>query len=321
MDKKTKLILQELDKNSRQSISHIAKSVGLKKETVNYIIKKLEKQGIIKGYFPLIHYFKLGANLFKLLLRYENLGEKGEKELINWLLKKQEVVWLGKTEGKWDLIITLRQEDIVKMYDLLKNFNKKFSKHIKEKQLLLSYGFEWFNEKYLFDGKFNYSVKMSQKDEKENIDEIDEKIISILEDNARTPIIEIAKEIKLTAQAIAKRIKILLKKEVIAGFKLRTSLSNLNKGYHQIFVSLKEFSKLDEILDYYKASEDCVFVMRYHGAYDFHLELITNSQNHFRKIIKNFREKWGSYVSDYSELTVFEEGKLRLSRGEIGELG
>ena len=316
MDKKTTQILKELDINSRQSISQIAKKVSLKKETVNYIIKKLEKQEIIRGYFPLINYFKLGSNLFKLLIRYEDLGEKGESDLISWLLKKQEVVWIGKTEGKWDLIITLRQGNIVKMYDLLEDFNKKFSKNIKEKQLLLSYEFKWFNEKYLFEGTKNYyEIAMKQEDEKEKIDEIGMKIISILESDARTPTIEIAKEIKLTAQAIAKRIKILLKKEIIAGFKLRTSLPNLNKGYHHIFVSLKDFSKIDEIIEYYKQSKDCVFVMKYHGNYDFHLELISNSQNHFREIMRNFREKFGNHVRDYSQLTIFEEERLGLSGG------
>jgi len=318
MDKKTTHILKELDINSRQSISQIAKKVSLKKETVNYIIKKLERQEIIRGYFPVINYFKQGSNLFKLLVRYEDLGEKGEKELIDWLLKKQEVVWIGKTEGRWDLIITLRKEEIAKMYDLLESFNKKFSKNIKEKQLLLSYEFKWFNEKYLFDDKKDYyDITILQKHKKEKIDEIDEKIISILEGNARTPIIEISKKVKLTAQAVAKRIKILLKKGIIAGFKLRVGLSNLNKGYHHLFVSLRDFSKLNEIIEYYKTSKDCVFIMKYYGSYDFHLELVSNSQNHFREIIKDFREKFGSYVADYSQLTIFEEKRLGLSgKGE-----
>lgn len=311
MDKKTTQILRELDKNSRQSNSKIAKNVGLKKETVNYIIKKLERNKIIKGYFALINYFKIKSNLFKLLIRYENLGEIGESKLINWLLKKEEVVWIGKTEGKWDLIITLRQKEIEKMYGLLESFNKVFSKNIKEKQLLLSYELKWFNEKFLYnDIKEYYSVTLNQTDEKVELDEIDNDIMNILEHNSRTPLIDIAKKVKLTAQATAKRIKILLKKQVIAGFKLRTNLEGLNKGYHHIFVSLRDFSKLDEIIGYYKTSKNCVFIMKYHGSYDFHLELISDSQKDFHDIIKNFRERFGNYVSDYSQLTILEDVKL-----------
>jgi DNA-binding Lrp family transcriptional regulator len=55
MNKKTTQILRELDLNSRQSNSKIAKKVGIRKETVNYIIKKLERDQIIKGYFSLIN--------------------------------------------------------------------------------------------------------------------------------------------------------------------------------------------------------------------------------------------------------------------------
>ncbi|MGV8151581.1 MAG: Lrp/AsnC family transcriptional regulator [Candidatus Nanoarchaeia archaeon] len=311
MDKKTNLILRELDINARQSNSRIAKNVGLKKETVNYIIKKLEKNKVIQGYFTLTNYFKLGLNIFKLLIRYENIGEKGESQLLDWLSKQEEVVWIGKAEGKWDLIITLRQKQIEKMYSLLEIFNKKFSKNIKEKQLLLAYELMWFNEKYLLnDSKNYYSIVLNPKDGIAEIDDIDEKIILLLENNSRIPIIEIAKEIRLTAQAIAKRIKILLKKGVIVGFKLRTNLASLDKGYHHIFISLRDFSKIDEIVSYYKSSKNCVFIMKYHGSYDLHLEWVSDSQNNFREIIRDFREKFGDYVSDYSQLTILEESKL-----------
>jgi Lrp/AsnC family transcriptional regulator for asnA, asnC and gidA len=232
-------------------------------------------------------------------------------ELINWLLKKEEVVWVGKVEGRWDLIITLRCEEIEELYALLENFNNKFGKNIKEKQLLLSYELIWFNEKYLFnDTKNYYSITLRQKDGRSDIDETDKKIISILEHNSRTQTIDIAKEVKLTAQAVAKRIKILLEKGVIAGFKLRNNLAALDKGYHHIFISLRDFSKIENIVSYYKMSKGCVFIMKYHGSYDLHLELVSDSQNDFRSIIKDFRERFGDYVSDYSQLTILEESKL-----------
>ena len=59
LSKKDKQVLKELDINSRQSISQIAKKTHINKETVNYTIKKLEKDEIIQGYFSLVNYFKL----------------------------------------------------------------------------------------------------------------------------------------------------------------------------------------------------------------------------------------------------------------------
>jgi Lrp/AsnC family leucine-responsive transcriptional regulator len=311
ISKKAAQIMRELDKNSRQSNAQIARKVGLKKETVNYIIKKLEKQGIIKGYFSLINYFKLDSKLFKLLIRYQNIGEKGESKIISWLENKKEVVWIGKTDGRWDLIITLRDFYIDKLYQFLEDFNEKFSRNIKEKQLLISYELEWLNEKYLYNNtKENYKIILNKQDKREKIDKIDEKIISILEHNARTPIISISSKINLTAQAIAKRIKNLVKKKMIAGFKLRTNLGKLEKGYHHIFISLKDFSKIKEIVDFYENSRDCVFIMKYHGIYDLHIEVVSDSQKEFRRFITEFRERFGNLASDYEHLTILEESKL-----------
>jgi len=193
----------------------------------------------------------------------------------------------------------------------LEKFNRSFSKNIKEKQLLIPYELIWMNEKYFSeDKKDNYIIRMKKTDQKEIIDKIDKKIINIIETNSRTSLIELSSKIKLTAQAISKRIKNLTRKKIISGFKLRTNHEKLEKGYHHIFISLKDFSKIDEIISYYEESKHCVFIMKYHGNYDFHMELISESQNDFRETIKDFREKFGDIISDYQHLTILEELKL-----------
>ena len=59
LDIKDKKILYELDMDARQSISSIAKRVGLSKEVVNYRIRRMEKEGLIDGYYAIIEYSKL----------------------------------------------------------------------------------------------------------------------------------------------------------------------------------------------------------------------------------------------------------------------
>jgi Lrp/AsnC family transcriptional regulator, leucine-responsive regulatory protein len=311
LNKKETQILKELDKNSRQSNSQIAKKVGMNKETVNYTIRKLEDQNIIRGYFSLVNYFKLGSNIFKLLIRFKDIGEKGEKKIIDWLIKKESVIWVGVIDGKWDIIIALRNNNLEKIYGILEDFNNLFSKNIQEKQLLIAYEMEWLNEKYLYlDKRENYNVNLNQRDKKETLDKIDLKIIYELELNARASLIKISSKIKLTAESIAKRIKNLVKKKIIAGFKIRLNAEKLGNKYAHLFVSLRDFSKIDEITAYYENLENCVFIMKYHGNYDLHLELIANSNKDFRKIISDFREKFGNSVSDYHLLTILEEFKL-----------
>ena len=63
--------------NARQSFREIGKKIRLSKEVVNYRIRNMEREGIIKGYYSLINMSKLGrfCNVFyikfkTLILKY-----------------------------------------------------------------------------------------------------------------------------------------------------------------------------------------------------------------------------------------------------------
>lgn len=311
LSQKDKKILKELDKDSRQSLVKIGKKTRISKETVNYIIKKLEKDGTIKGYFALINYFKLGVNVFKLLVKYGNMGIEEERDISKWILKNPEVIWAAETEGKWDLIITIREPSLERIYSLLSEFNTKFSKNIQERQLLIAYELEWLNEKYLYINKKENFIDLSrQGDEVIDIDEKDKKIIEIIEHDARIPTVKIASKLKLTAEATSRRIRNLVRKGVISRFKLRVNLERLNKNYHHVFISLKDFSKIEQIVSYYENSRNCVFIMKYHGNYDLHLEVITDSQKEFKELIRELREKFGNIISDHQNISIIKEYKL-----------
>ena len=69
IDLKDRKILYELDFDSRQSYRSIGKKVGLSKDIVASRVKKLEEDGIIKKYYTVIDYSKLGYEYFKVDLK------------------------------------------------------------------------------------------------------------------------------------------------------------------------------------------------------------------------------------------------------------
>ena len=82
LDIKDRKILYELDINARQSFSEISKKVRLSKEVVNYRIKRLEKLGIVKGYYALINISRLGYMCNRFLIKLKNATPKKEQEII-----------------------------------------------------------------------------------------------------------------------------------------------------------------------------------------------------------------------------------------------
>ena len=81
-------ILAELEKNSRQSFSQIAKNLNMSKEVVNYHVKKLKKEGIITRFFAEINLHKLGLQVYKVYFQFQNVNDTKEKEMYIYFAEK-----------------------------------------------------------------------------------------------------------------------------------------------------------------------------------------------------------------------------------------
>jgi len=118
-DKTDAKILKVVTENSRLSYRKIAKKIGVSTLTVLTRMKKMEENGVIKGYSALIDHKKLGLNLTALIEVKTTKGHivLGEKLLAG--LENVYGVW-GVT-GQTDVIILAKFADT----DMLSQFAKK----------------------------------------------------------------------------------------------------------------------------------------------------------------------------------------------------
>ena len=114
MDEKDELILQVLEKNARLSSRAIAEKVGLPISTVHRRERRLERDGVIKGYKAVIEYEKtkrpIGAYLFiNIAETIPNKGHIPKKKIINKILKYREVQKLVDVQGtNFDILVKAR---------------------------------------------------------------------------------------------------------------------------------------------------------------------------------------------------------------------
>ncbi len=104
------------------------------------------------------------------------------------------------------------------------------------------------------------------------IDEIDRKIIEILQQDARTPNSEIAKEIGIVPSATAERIKKLIQRGLVEGYSVRLNPESIGLGQVAfIFVKADEevrackvalsLAAIPEVLEVHNiAGEDCYLI-------------------------------------------------------------
>ncbi|MBI2665483.1 Lrp/AsnC family transcriptional regulator, partial [Candidatus Woesearchaeota archaeon] len=104
-DKKDLQILNLLSNNARMSSVEVAQKLKISPNTAMFRIKNMKKSGLLLGFKPLIHLDKLDYTNYKALIKLQNITEKKEKQIINYLKSNANVVVIIKLIGSWDFEI------------------------------------------------------------------------------------------------------------------------------------------------------------------------------------------------------------------------
>ena len=139
-----------------------------------------------------------------------------------------------------------------------------------------------------------------------NLDKVDQKIIEILNDNARTPSKEIASELKksghdVSDRTIRKRIERLEKSGIIKGYKaVLTDVSGINE-YQVVLMKIKPSKSLeavkDSIKEFITKLDNYLLVANMDGEWNMLVIIQLNSEksNTAQKIVEKFSEELIDY--------------------------
>lgn len=139
-----------------------------------------------------------------------------------------------------------------------------------------------------------------------NLDKVDQKIIEILNKNARTPSKEIATELKnsghdVSDRTIRKRIERLEKSGIIKGYRaVLTDVAGSNK-YDSVFMKLKPTKSLKmtkkSIVDYVSGLQNYLFVASLESEWNLLVVMKVESEN--SNPVQRIVEKFSDDLIDY----------------------
>jgi len=113
IDRIDRLILKELQMDSRKTLKEIAKRIGLPITTIHSRIKRLENQGIIKNYTVIVDHVKLGmpvtAFIFASFSKTEGVSQR---EIVKQIGKLPNVQEVHIITGDWDILIKVKGKDV-----------------------------------------------------------------------------------------------------------------------------------------------------------------------------------------------------------------
>lgn len=293
IDMKDNKILYELEKNARQPISHLAKKVRLSKETTGYRIKRLEKEKIIPGYFTVINPAAFGNDLYRLFFKFQNTTPKKEEEIIHYLSRIPSITRLCTVEGPWDLTASIMAKDTFEFKQIYDEFANRYGKYIEQKNIIIVTKIYHFLHNLLFNvNDRSYSV-YQQKEKNAKLDKTDEKIIKILRKDCRIPTLEIAKKLKLSANAVKNRIKRLLKERAIISFRIKVQDSPFGYQHFHILLTLQDIDKekKDGLIKSLIENSHVYFIIESVGA-DLEFECHAKNISELYKLLKDLRNKF-----------------------------
>ncbi|MCX6778357.1 MAG: Lrp/AsnC family transcriptional regulator [Candidatus Micrarchaeota archaeon] len=314
LDLKDRRILYELDTNSRRSFSEIGKKVGLSKEVVNYRVKRLTQEGIIKGFTAAINIGKLGYTSFRLYVRLSGATPSKEAEIVQYLVKTKIVQWVASAEGNWHIAFWVCTKTISEFNNFYRTFFSKYVKYIDEHRLGI------WTKCFLFRRAFILGIKEDSTEpdifitcpENLPLRSSDLKILKILVADARTPTVEIAKKTGLSPKSVDSRIKLMKDSGVIVNFRTIFDLGKLGITYYKVNFSLRSLDKdkVKSLKEYAHLNPNVVYDNETLGGWDFEIDVQTFGDEEFESFMDEFRTRFSNVIRSYEILKFRKEHKF-----------
>lgn len=313
IDRKDRKILYELDRDSRQAFSALAKKVGLSKDSVFYRVEKMKEKGIIKGFHTLINVGKLGFYSFRLYLKFENIDPKKKEEIIEFLKKEKIVMWIVSIDGKYDLGLWILSKSIAEVSELYKKIINKFPTHILDKSLTLFSKVSYYTREYILEGKNSKKeVDFVMNQDPQKLDNLDLRILKSLSLDPRISLVNLSHKLNSNPKTIISRIKKLEENKIILGYKTFIDLDMLGYKYYKLHLNLNNASekKIHELKDFITSHPNIVYDNEILGGDNIEVEIQTENINTLREIINSILEKYKGMIKNYFYMSFFKEHKF-----------
>jgi len=303
LDVTDRKILSELDKNCRIPNSLLAKKVSKSREAVKYRIQQLRKRGILTGFITAINPNKLGYYLFKVYLKLENIQEERER-FFAALEKKKEIYWLGISDGAFDCVFAILAKSIPGYYRQINNLLSEWEHLIISKILGTMVDTKQYNKKFFLNETGGEYVTFGGDVVQSTIDELDYHILTILANDARIPLTQLARNVSSTIEIVRGRIKKLEKQGVILGYRIAVDFTRLDLEFFKLFVYFRKISAEDEraLAEWLRTHPKSLYYIRSLAPWEIEPEFVVENYNEFNAIVNDLRKRFPHVIRNYEHL-------------------
>jgi len=307
MDQQTKLdskdyeILRELDKDFRQNFSKIAKKVKLSKNSVSLRYKKLKD--LMLHNLVGINNKVLGYTEVRIYCTFNYYDVETEKRLIDEIEKSQNIIWLARYYGQYDVCICFLVKDIDDFVTQMNRLNQKLSDKINIKHTQIACKNFYFRYNFIHKKPICTHYEICEKSQRKKINNSDKKILQQVKYDPRMHLIDIAEKTGMTIKTVSTRLKELEKEGIIMGYFMTLNITKFNHNTFKLLIRLNNLSQYKEFEKYLCSLKNIKYAIRMSGLWDYEVDFIFPTIRELQDQIDEIKMVFPNLLKEYSILS------------------
>ena len=307
------ILLAELEDNARKPLSKLAKILRISQQLLSYRLQSLQKRNILAGYYTQINFTMFGYTRYRTMIRLSNYSNKKIVEMVAYLKEHPNVQWFVECGGRWDYLVNFMAKNIIQFSNFLKDFRCTFPKQIRNVDVLtavevIELGRAYFIKSHRDVADLSY---FGRDFEAQKIDNFDFKILDLISENARMTSAQISEKLGVSPNTVSLRIKNMVKKDVIRGFKPQIHLENTPYSTYKALIKFQNYTEEREvdIINFVKTDVNVVAIIKLIGQWDFEVEFEVDSREAMLNLTRTFRDEFKDVIKEFDVIPLYHEYK------------
>jgi len=281
---------------------------------ISYRIKRMEEEGIIRGYRAIVDLHRLGYYTYRLYVKLQNIGPHGSGGVLASLSSLPNFLWGIETTGRWDLELLFVARNNAHFSAILSSVKQKLGRFMKESVVSSTMVNYHFGRRYLAGAKkeFDFVPLYGFEPEIELIGRKDFLILKFLSEHGDASLAEIGKACGLTYNGAKRHLESLEGRKIIQSYRLWLDYKKLGRQYYKALLSMDGMDeKLEKKMISFCENEPSVqYIVVCSGGWDAELEAEVESEEEFRGILLRFRDAFSDSLRDFEILHAYNELKM-----------
>ncbi len=309
---KDQQILFHLSLNARAGLKELSKKTNLSKEVVHYRIKNLEKRKIIQGYYAVINTYKINRTFYRVYMKTISMTSAVQSEFIQFLKKHPKITWIVQVDGDLDFLYVVWSKDISDFEEVYNQINDKYGKYIQKKFFSVMTNVYYFKYKYLAGKQDDTYALTGGKITSSILDDLDFKLITLLSNEGRLPLTEIALRLQTNVKIIQRRMKRLIEEEIITCFNVKIDHKALGYVQRKVMLNLNDTSRIaiKKLISFLTRHKDTIYITIAIGQYDLEFEMMEKGHQEFHNLLDELKNMFPGLIKEYFTVIFYDEPKV-----------